>query len=45
MRLHIRPFSTDPRMANNPRKSPKAKVFGNVAKKAKAGPKAAKVKL
>ena len=30
-------------MANNTRKSPKAKVFGNVAKKAKASPKAAKV--
>ncbi len=30
-------------MANNTRKSPKAKVFGNVAKKAKAVPKAAKV--
>ena len=30
-------------MANNTRKSPKAKVFGNMAKKAKAGPKAAKV--
>jgi DnaK suppressor protein len=31
-------------MANNTRKSPKAKVFGNVAKKAKAAPKAAKAK-
>jgi RNA polymerase-binding transcription factor DksA len=31
-------------MANNTQKSPKAKVFGNVAKKAKAAPKAAKVK-
>jgi DnaK suppressor protein len=31
-------------MANNTRKSPKAKVFGNVAKKAEAAPKAAKVK-
>ena len=30
-------------MANNTRKSPKAKVFGKMAKKAKAGPKAAKV--
>lgn len=29
-------------MANNTQKSPKAKVFGNVAKKAKAAPKAAK---
>jgi len=31
-------------MANNTQKSPKAKVFGTVAKKAKAAPKAAKVK-
>ena len=30
-------------MANNTRKSPKAKVFGNMAKKPKADPKAAKV--
>jgi DnaK suppressor protein len=32
-------------MANNTRKSPKAKVFGNVAKKAKTAPKAANVKI
>ena len=31
-------------MANNPQKSPKAKVFETVAKQAKAAPKAAKVK-
>ena len=31
-------------MASNPEKSPKAKVFGAVAKQAKAAPKAAKVK-
>jgi DnaK suppressor protein len=31
-------------MANNPQKSPKAKVFETVAKEAKAAPKAAKVK-
>jgi DnaK suppressor protein len=43
MGLDIRPFSTI-RMANNTQKSPKAKVFGNVAKKAKAVPKALKAK-
>lgn len=43
MGLDIRPFSTS-RMANNTQKSPKAKVFGSVAKQAKAAPKAAKVK-
>ena len=41
MRLHTPLFN--PRMANNTRKSPKAKVFGNVAKKADTSPKAAKV--